>query len=164
MKYCSHCGNQIDDLAVVCVKCGCKVESTPTKPAIQLTTNRGLVKYILLSLITCGIYGLIAMSSIGTDINTIASKYDGKKTMHYLIIAFLLTGITCGIAPIVWMHNLSNRVGNELRRRGIAYQFDASTFWLWDILGSIIFVGPFVYMHKLFEAMNLLSADYNEKG
>ncbi len=26
MKFCSHCGQQVDDKAVVCVKCGCAIE------------------------------------------------------------------------------------------------------------------------------------------
>ena len=64
MKYCSKCGNQINDDAVVCINCGCKVEDfNPTKPVAQLNTNKGLVKYILLNLITFGIYGLVVMSS-----------------------------------------------------------------------------------------------------
>ena len=51
-------------------------------PVAQLKTNRGLLKYILLSLITFGIYGIVAMSGVSSDINIAASRYDGKKTMH----------------------------------------------------------------------------------
>lgn len=29
MKYCSHCGKEIMDAAVVCPSCGCAVASTP---------------------------------------------------------------------------------------------------------------------------------------
>ncbi len=32
MKFCSHCGAQIDDNAVVCVKCGCSVAQKDTNP------------------------------------------------------------------------------------------------------------------------------------
>ena len=137
------------------------MQNTPVR---QLKTNKGLVKYILLSLITFGIYPLVIMSSISSDINLIASRYDGKKTMHYCLLAFIFTGLTFGIAPFVWYHRISNRIGNELNRRGIAYSFGAGSFWGWFILGSFIFVGPFIYMHKLFKAMNLLSADYNIIG
>lgn len=28
MKYCSHCGAEIEDEAIVCVKCGCSVTNT----------------------------------------------------------------------------------------------------------------------------------------
>ena len=131
---------------------------------LQLKTNRGLIKYILLSLITFGIYGLVVMSTISTDINVIASRYDGKKTMHYCLIVFIFSGLTLGIAPLVWYHRISARMGKELKRRGIAYNFGAGTFWGWNILGSLIGIGPFVYLHKQLKAMNLLAADYNAKG
>ena len=35
MKYCVHCGAEIHDEAVVCVKCGCSVEQPVPTPAKQ---------------------------------------------------------------------------------------------------------------------------------
>ncbi len=32
MKFCSHCGAQIDDNAVICVKCGCSVAQKGIDP------------------------------------------------------------------------------------------------------------------------------------
>lgn len=117
-----------------------------------------------MSIITLGIYGLVVMSSVSTDINTIASRYDGKKTMHFCLLVFLVSWLTLGIGVLVWHHRICSRIGNELDRRGIGYSFGAGTFWGWEILGSLIAVGPFIYLHKLFKAMNLLSEDYNTKG
>lgn len=133
-------------------------------PVGQLKTNRGLAKYILLSLVTFGIYGLVAMSSVSNDINIAASRYDGKRTMHFCLLFFLVGPITLGIADLVWYHKISARIGSELNRRNIAYSFDASSFWLWGILGSFIIVGPFVYLYKMFHAMNLISENYNQVG
>jgi len=133
-------------------------------PVAQLKTNRGLLKTILLSIITFGIYPLVLYSTISSDINLIASRYDGKKTMHYCLLAFIVAPITLGIGGIVWCHKISNRIGNELTRRGIAYSFGAGTFWGWNVLGALIGVGPFIYIHKLLKAMNLLCADYNVNG
>lgn len=133
-------------------------------PRRQLNTNRGLVKFILLNMITFGIYGVVVMSGISTDINEVASRYDGKKTTHYCLMAFLFSWLTLGISPIVWFHKLSSRIGNELSRRGIAYSFGAGTFWGWNVLGSLIGVGPLVYTHKLMRAMNLLCSHYNVNG
>ena len=130
----------------------------------QLKTNRGMIKFILLNIITFGIYSLIFFSNISTDINTIASRYDGKKTTHYLLMAFVFSWLTFGIAPLVWYHKISARIGAELRRRGINYSFGAGSFWGWNILGSFIGVGPLVYTHKLFKAMNKLCAHYNVNG
>lgn len=132
---------------------------------MQLQTNRGLIKLILLSFITFGIYPIIFYSGISTDINLIASRYDGKKTMHYCLLFFLVAPITLGIGTIVWCHRISARIGRELSRRGIAYSFGAGSFWGWNVLGSLLFgVGPFIYLYKLCKSMNLLSADYNARG
>lgn len=130
MKFCQKCGSELMDEAVICPKCGCSVRSMD-RPAIQLKTNRGLIKFILLSIITFGIYGIVVMSSVSTDINTIASKYDGKKTMHYCLVLFIFSWLTFGIVPLVWSHKVSARIGDELNRRGINYSFGAGTFWGW---------------------------------
>lgn len=109
-------------------------------------------------------YGLVVMTKISTEINTIASPYDNKKTMNYCLVVLIFSWLTMGIVPLVWAHRFSNRVGSELLRRNLPYQFDAGTFWLWNVLGSLIVVGPFVYTHKLLTAMNMLCTDYNAKG
>ena len=135
-----------------------------TAPVGKLKTNKGLLKTILLSLITFGIYPLVVMSAVSSEINVVASRYDGKKTMHFCLLLFIVAPITFGIASLVWYHRISNRIGNELKRRGIAYSFSAADFWLWNVLGSLIAVGPLVYMHKLFKAVNKMNAHYNENG
>lgn len=133
-------------------------------PAAPLKTNRGMVKLLLLSLLTFGIYGLVFYSSLSSDINIVATRYDGKKTMHYCLLFFIVAPITMGIGAVVWCHRISDRIGNELCRRGIAYRFGAGSFWGWNVLGSLIGIGPFIYLHKLCKAMNLLCADYNARG
>ena len=163
MKFCRSCGAELNDGAAVCVKCGCAVQGGLV-PARKLKTNKSLAKYIFLSIITFGIYPFVVMSSVGNDVNTVASRYDGKKTMHFCLLTFLISPITFGVALFVWFHRISNRIGNELRRRNIAYSFSCADFWLWNILGSFIIVGPYIYYYKLFKATNLMCADYNEKG
>ena len=135
-----------------------------TAPVGQLKTNKGLLKTILLSLITFGIYPLVVMSAVSNDINIVASRYDGKKTMHFCLLVFIVAPITFGIAGIVWYHKISNRIGAELKRRGVAYSFGAADSWLWNVLGSLIVIGPFVYLHKMFKATNLMNAHYNVNG
>ena len=166
--------------------------SPPNRPPDkQLKTNRSLLRYILLSIVTFGIYHIVFFSRIVDDINTVASKHDGKKTMHYFFIfmfyllPFLISLITLrtsllpldwwGITIIiyfvvvitvtlVWFHRISNRIGTELKRRGIDYAFGARSFWLWHVLGALIIAGPYVYIHKIARAMNLLARDYNVRG
>ena len=95
-----------------------------TAPVGQVKTNRSLLKVILLTIVTLGIYNLVFFSSISNDINVMASRYDGKKTMHYCLLFFLVGPFTLGIGYWVWYHKMSNRIGSELDRRGIEYNFD----------------------------------------
>lgn len=132
---------------------------------VQLKTDRSLLKFILLSVITLGIYGIICLANISKDINTIATKRDGKSTMTFYLVALVFSWLTLGIVPLIWFHNLSTRIGKELSARNLPYEFSAGTYWGWNILGSLLFgIGPLVYIHKLMTAMNTLAADYNKKG
>lgn len=133
-------------------------------PVRQLKSNRGMLKTILLTIITLGIYGLVVYTQFSDEINVTASRYDGKKTMNYCLLFFLVGPITLEIGTLVWFHRFSTRVGDELKRRNIDFKFGAGSFWGWNILGLIILVGPLVYLHKLCKAMNLINADYNQKG
>ena len=135
-----------------------------TMPNLQLPTQRGLLKILIFGFLTLGIYPIVVYSLISTEINIVASRYDGKHTMHFCWIYFIFSWLTLGIAPFVWVHRICNRIGNELCRRGIPYSFGAPDFWLWSILGSIIVVGPFIFVHRFLKAVNLMNADYNVRG
>lgn len=135
-----------------------------TAPVGQLKTNKSLLKFILLSVITLGIYPLVVMSAVSSDINIVASRYDGKKTMHYCLLTFIISPLTCSIGAFVWYHRISNRIGAELKRRGIDYSFSAADFWIWNVLCALIVVGPFIYTYRLFKAVNKMNAHYNVNG
>lgn len=130
----------------------------------MLRTNRSLLKFILLSLITFGIYGLVVLCHVSEEINRVAAPRDGKSTMHFALIFFLLGPVTLGIAQLVWYHRISKRMGEELSARGIDYHMSAGTYWGWAFFGSLILIGPFVYFHKFLKSMNLINADFNAKS
>jgi len=137
---------------------------TTNMPAHQLKTNRSLLVTIILSIVTLGIYQLVVMSEVSTSINLIASRHDGKKTMHYML-AFLLAILTFGIFIFVWEYGITKRISNELERRGSPVRFTTGDFWAWAVFGLLLFgIGQFVFLYKMFRAMNALSADYNVKG
>lgn len=129
----------------------------------RLRTNRGLLKFILLSLVTFGIYGIVCISHISKEINTLATEHDHRRTMHYCLVFFLLSWLTLGIMMLVWWHNICDRIGDELKYRKINYSFGAGSYWGWGFFGVLIIVGPFIFYHKFFKAMNLLNADYNKQ-
>lgn len=139
--------------------------NTNNAPVVPIRTNRSFTKFFFLSIITLGIYGLVMHANMSNDINTIATQHDGRKTMNYCWIFFIFSWLTLGIASLVWWHRISDRIGNELRRRNLPYSFSSGTWWGWGFFGAFLFgIGPLIYEHKLITAMNTIAADYNTKG
>lgn len=142
-----------------------QVTERRSSPVLRtVATNRKMWKLVIYGILTLGIYPLVIWTMMTDDLNMIATPHDGKKTMHYCLLAFLVGIITLGIGFLVWNHNFANRLGDEARRRGISTNLSASSFWLWDFLGSLIIVGPFVYMHKVCETIDALGENYNQFG
>ena len=102
-------------------------------PALQLPVKRGLAKMFFFSILTCGIYPMVIYSRLVTELNIVASRHDGKRTLSFFGM-LMLAPLTIGILPLVWSHNLCSRIGAELQRRNINYNFGVKDFWLWDFL------------------------------
>ena len=129
---------------------------------LPLRTERSFAAYFFLNIITLGIYSLVQVCHISEEINIVASEHDGKHTMNFIWV-FLFGIFTCYIANIMWYHRISNRIGDELRRRGVQSDFGADTWWLWYIIGSMIYIGTYVYIYKRIHAMNQLNELYNRE-
>ena len=128
MRLCSMCGASIPENSAFCTECGARYESAdaspPNHPGFagqaesfssqgmpqsaapmnQLKTNRSLIKFILFSIITLGIYVLVFHHGISRDTNTIASRYDGKKTFNYVIMFLLIIvgSVAIALAAVDW--------------------------------------------------------------
>lgn len=128
----------------------------------ELTTNRGLWKFILLSIVTLGIYGIVVFTKMTKEVNLVASPHDHRHTMHYCLLFFLIGPITFGIGYLVWWTKFCGRIGNELARRQSPVHIGGGTYWGWRIFGALLFgVGIFIFYYKLFKASNALNAYYN---
>ena len=173
------------------------LEETPLSatPRIQLPTGRGLGKMLLLGILTLGIYPTVIWSRISGEINMVASRYDGERTLSFFGM-LLLAPLTLGILPLVWTHKLCRRIGAELERRDVVCVFGPKAFWLLHFLPAVLccicsgaagalgamgslsygviwallavsllcLIGPFVFLHKLMQAMNLLNQHFNQHG
>lgn len=102
-------------------------------PKNQLPTKRGLGKMILFSILTLGIYPMVIWSRLVGEVNMVASRYDGERSMSFFGM-LMLSPITLGIHSLVWMHKLCRRIGTELQRRNVNSTFGARDFWLWNVL------------------------------
>lgn len=129
-------------------------------PVGPLSTDRSIVAYILLGIITCGIYDLYMLHLIIQDVNVTCAG-DGKVTKG--IVEYILFGIlTCGIYDYVWLYNFANRIQSNAPRYGMRFEEGGTTILLWWILGAwLCGVGPFYAMHLIIKNTNALNAAYN---
>ena len=108
MKYCQHCGAQIDDSNKFCESCGARVEETTENhhgynpgPRGPINTagieKRNLVVAIILTIITCGIYNIYWTVKLNNELLQMSGKEGPSGGM-----VVLLTIITCGIYSFVW--------------------------------------------------------------
>lgn len=78
-------------------------------------TSRSIPLAIILSIVTCGIYGLYWMYCLANDLNT-ASGHE-QDTSGGLVVLFSI--ITCGIYGLYWYYTAAGKVGEvqEFDRR-----------------------------------------------
>lgn len=86
-----------------------------TRPLVE---NRSIALAIILSIITCGIYGLFWYAFMVDDANKVSGEYD--STSGGLTILYSL--LTCGLYKIYW----SYKVGKQLYNAGSNYGKDIS--------------------------------------
>ena len=128
----------------------------------MINTDRGLGKYILFTILTCGIYSYWFIYKLAQDVNVICSE-DGKQTGG-LLKFILLSIITCGIYSWFWYYNIGNRLAENSRRYNLSFQENGTTVLMWMIFGSLICgIGPFVAMNILIKNTNTLAFAYNTK-
>lgn len=126
-----------------------------------MKTNRSLGKYIILTIITFGIYSLLFWHGYARDMNIVCSG-DGKTTRG-IIFRIVFSVLTLGIYEFVWLYSAGERIATNVQSRNLFCTTTGSSILLWYILGSFIIIGPFVAIHKLINGLNVLSADYNAR-
>jgi len=114
-------------------------------------------KFLLLTMITCGIYGLYYMYKWTEDTNRL-SQGVYKPSMNYLLV-FLLGLVTCGIYPLIWTYQQGERLkvvgdanGIKINETGVHHLL------ITLLLGSI---GGIISTCIFFSNTNRLSGVYN---
>lgn len=135
-------------------------QTPPPYRGEKLKDDRGLASYIILSIITCGIYGYYFIYKMAHDVN-IACDGDGENTSG-LVAFILLSMITCGIYAWYWYYKLGNRLANNAGRYGLGIQENGTTVLMWCIFGTLICgIGPFIAMYILIKNSNMICNAYN---
>ncbi len=123
--------------------------------------QRSFITLVLLSIITCGIYGIIFWYQYTDDLNIVCYG-DGRRTRNF-IITILLSIITCGIYYWIWVYGIGNRLCNNAPRYGTRFTEDGTTILLWMIIGSLLCgLGMLYAEYLLIKNMNILAERYNQ--
>ena len=77
-------------------------------------TKRDLVMTIILSIVTCGIYGIYWMVCITNDLNTLSGEESTSGVM--LVVLYF---VTCGIYGIYWAYKCGERLDSIKQSRGL---------------------------------------------
>ena len=126
----------------------------------MISTNRSLGKYILFTILTCGIYSYWFVYKLAEDVNIMCSG-DGKKTGG-LLKFILLSIVTCGIYAWFWYYNIGNRLAENAQRYNLHFSENGTSVLMWMIFGIVLCgIGPFVAMHILIKNTNALAFAYN---
>ena len=126
----------------------------------MIDEDRGIVKYVLLSIITCGIYAWWFTYRLAQDMNVVCDG-DGDKTPG-LLTYILLSIVTLGIYSYWWHYKIGNRLQANAGRYGLQFQENGTTVLMWDIFGALLCgIGPFIGMYIIMKNMNAVARSYN---
>lgn len=185
--FCSHCGKEVNPNQKFCPQCGTAQRSdvhasqpvnvnvytdsgagrstsygsAPTSGGGPLATDRNLVTYIILTLITCGIYGWYFLYCMARDVN-IACDGDGEKTPG-LAELILFSFLTFGIYGYYWYYKLGNRLQANAPRYGLHIEENGTSILMWCLIGMLICgIGSYVAMNILIKNTNTICRAYND--
>ncbi len=117
---------------------------------LPLTGFRGTIRspgtVIVLTIFTCGIYGLIWLYSISKEINAVLG-YEATKP-HYSLI-----GILCFIFTYLLWSQVDNAMVEIDRKRGIHTE---NKFLTWIILSILLGIGIFIMEYDVQSRLNAL--------
>ena len=125
--FCTRCGASIEDGTKFCSSCGNPLQqqaefhqSNYQQYSYQHQNDqqinyggyrapiiaRNVVTCLVLTIVTCGIYGIIWMIGLIDDLNT-AAQAPGEPSG---VTVLLLSIVTCGIYGIIWMYKAGEKV------------------------------------------------------
>ena len=129
MKYCSKCGAQMVDEAVICVKCGCAVMPMPSKNEKAAPQKNPVLKnlafaFMLFSVVFCTLYALIMLlAGIGTE------------AVEGMLVGLLF------LTPIVWQLPMTIICYQKIQsKEPIGFAFKVCTMFFVNLIAGILLI------------------------
>ena len=95
--------------------------------------RRNIAVCIVLTLVTCGIYGIYWIVCLTNDVNTVSGDVNG--TSGGMVV--LLTIVTCGIYGIYWAYKQGEKLDFTKNNRGIPSSNSGVLYLILQILSLI---------------------------
>lgn len=127
--------------------------------------QRNFILYFLLTMVTCGLYGIYFWYMFVVDLNKVCAEKvpNDKPSPNYIVVA-LLTIITCGIYYYVWLYGQGNRMSDAAKGYGMEFHETGTTYLLWFLLGAFVCgLGPIFGVYLMIRNMNTLAENYNRE-
>ena len=96
-----------------------------------MVEKRDIALAIVLSFITCGIYGIYWFVVLTNDVKTVSDDKDLASGG----VAFLLTLITCGIYGIYWAYKMGELVKKAQEKKKVPVSDNAVLYLILQLLG-----------------------------
>jgi hypothetical protein len=96
-----------------------------------MINRREIVISIILSLVTCGIYGIIWMVGLNDDVKTVS----GDTSLPSGGVVFLLTLVTCGIYGIYWYYKMGELMKTAYPKYGMEVKDNAILYLILGLFG-----------------------------
>ena len=136
MKYCPKCGNKVDENITYCPNCGARLEEGNTTIINNYYNNvppieeRNIAMVIILSFITCGIYGIYWFVKMTDEAKQLSSSDNAGGGL-----AFVYTLITCGIYTIYWNYKMGKNMYEAGQKYGINIEDNSVIYLVLSLFG-----------------------------
>lgn len=92
--------------------------------------QRSVALCIILSIVTCGIYGIYWFICLNNDANTASGTYGTSGG-----VAFILSIVTCGIYLLYWMYKQGEKIDAAKTSRGMISSNSGIMYLLLAVFG-----------------------------
>ena len=97
-----------------------------------MVQKRNIVSCLVLTFITCGLYGIYWFICLADDVNTVSGVRDTSGGT-----VFLLTLITCGLYGLYWAYKCGEKIDMIKQNRGMASSNGGVLYLILYIFGGV---------------------------
>lgn len=133
MKFCSKCGAQIDDAAVVCPNCGCSTQAAPRQKS---TLGTVALVFMIISIVAMLLSAII--TAVGIPALMEATGAGGSAEGQMLVITAIIQAVF-SIIPLAWMIPMTVSLSRKLKNGvPVTTAFKVCTLIFVNLLSGIL--------------------------